>query len=348
MRQRECALALASAAALVAVASCAADAGDVVKSSSAPDAAAGLDAGAGTSDEAAAGDGTGGGADAGDLDGDADSAGSVGAGGDAGVADTTVEGSADAAPEDGATAGLGQPGMEDARGTDGGTVNLGIEAGIPDAGTSSDGESDALTAEAGAGPDSGGDSAGPDDAATDGAGSGGSCLVAGCPLRVQWQTPTAAANTIAADLNIINAGTAAIDLSAVRVRYFFTADGDPALVFNCDYAGYFQSNMSGFSASGVSGTFLAFQTAASPLVDTVLELSFASAPLPPGAAVSVNFRIHDVSFATNYDQTNDWSRVDSAMSGSAYVDADGIAAYLDGTLAWGAEPGATPSAGSTD
>jgi len=130
-----------------------------------------------------------------------------------------------------------------------------------------------------------------------------------------------------------------VDLSTVKIHYYFTADGDTSLVFNCDYSGYVNTNMTGLSAANVSGTFVSMGANATPYADTYLEISFTSATLPASGTAAVNFRIHDASFATNYNQANDWSFFSNVSGATGYVDAPYITAYVGGTLAWGIEPG---------
>jgi hypothetical protein len=147
------------------------------------------------------------------------------------------------------------------------------------------------------------------------------------------------ANTIGPDLDVVNEGAAAVDLSTVKVHYYFTADGDTSLAFNCDYSGYVNSNLTGLSSANVSGAFVPMGANATPYADTYLEISFTSATLPAGGTAAVNFRIHDSSFATNYNQANDWSFFSNVAGATGYVDAQYITAYVGGTLAWGIEPG---------
>ena len=167
---------------------------------------------------------------------------------------------------------------------------------------------------------------------------GGNCISAPCAtLKVQMEQPTSGANTIPVDLNITNTSSAAVDLAIVSVHYYFTADGDTSLAFNCDYAGPYMNNVVTFSSANVSAAFVPLGAAATMYADTYLELSFTSASLPAGDTVSVNFRIHDATLSVNFNQANDWSH-QSTLSATTYNDADFVTAYVNGTLAWGIEP----------
>jgi Cellulose binding domain len=170
---------------------------------------------------------------------------------------------------------------------------------------------------------------------------GASCITANCPLKVQWKTSMMQANTIGPYVNLVNTGPMAIDLASVKVHYYYTADGDTSSVFACDYAGYYNSAMTGFSGADVMGSFVPLGTNATPYADTFLDISFSSINLPANMTVSVNFRIHSMNYSINYDQANDWSNL-SPTNSTNYVDAPYITAYLGGVLAWGMEPGAPP------
>jgi hypothetical protein len=158
---------------------------------------------------------------------------------------------------------------------------------------------------------------------------------------VQWLNPSPQPNNIAQDLHLINTGVAAVDLTSVKIHYYYTADGDTFPVFVCDYAGYV-TGMAGLSSSNVMGAFVSLGANATPYADTFLEISFTSQSLSPGSSAAVNFRIHNGNnYSVNYNQSNDWSNL-SPMSAMSYVDAPYITAYLNGTLAWGIEPGNLP------
>jgi hypothetical protein len=138
---------------------------------------------------------------------------------------------------------------------------------------------------------------------------------------------------------ILNPGGGTVDLANVKVHYYFTAEGDTSLKFECDYAG-FPSGLSGFACGNVTGAFVSMGANATPFADTYLELSFASISLPNSGA-RINFRIHDSSYAVTYNQANDWSFF-SYTGSMTYVDGLYVTAYLNGTLVWGTEPGALP------
>ena len=167
---------------------------------------------------------------------------------------------------------------------------------------------------------------------------GGNCISPPCAiLKVQMEQPSSTAVAISENMNIINNGSAALDMSSVTLHYYFTADGVTSLVFSCDYAGPYMNNVVTFSCANVISAFVPMGSASTMYADTYLELSFTSTSLPAGGTASVNFRIHDASYSVNFNQANDWSHM-STLSPTVYNDADFVTAYVSGALAWGIEP----------
>jgi hypothetical protein len=245
------------------------------------------------------------------------------------------------------SSGASSSGMSSSSGSSSGTSSSGSGGGASSSGSSGASSSGSSgVSSSGAVSEAGPDEVGPPEAGPIIPEGGASCVTAGCPLKVQYKSSTTAASTttIGPDLNIVNEGAAG-DLANIKIHYYFTAEGDTSLEFDSDYAGYFNSGMTGFGATDVTGAFVAMGANATPYADTYLEISFASASLPANATVSVNFRVHDRAFATTYSQTNDWSFFSNTNSAS-YVDAPYITAYVNGALAWGIEPGPiAPDAG---
>src|SRR5580692_9713630 len=59
-----------------------------------------------------------------------------------------------------------------------------------------------------------------------------------CLLKVDYftSTTTAQGTQIQPNIEILNTGPTALDLTTVTVRYWFTADGSSSQAFTCDYA----------------------------------------------------------------------------------------------------------------
>ncbi|MBD3919186.1 beta-mannosidase [Paenibacillus sp. PR3] len=138
---------------------------------------------------------------------------------------------------------------------------------------------------------------------------------------------SASSNTIAPRINIVNTGTTALDLSKVKLRYYYTIDASKTQAFWCDW--------SAIGSSNVTGSFV---TMAAPKTgaDTYFEIGFTSGAgsLAPGASAEIQIRIARTDW-TNYTQTGDYS---FSPTGSSYVDWTKMTGYMNGTLQWGIEP----------
>ncbi|MEN1988381.1 glycoside hydrolase family 48 protein [Paenibacillus hubeiensis] len=149
-------------------------------------------------------------------------------------------------------------------------------------------------------------------------------------LEVQYRNggTGASGNAITPQFNLKNTGTEAIDLSQVKVRYYFTKDGNVDMSFWCDYAQIGSSN--------VEAAFIALNPAKGN-ADTVLEIGFkpGAGSLAPGAETGViQGRFSKTNWAS-FDQTNDYS-YDGAMTDFAAWNK--VTAHIDGVKAWGVEP----------
>jgi endoglucanase len=137
----------------------------------------------------------------------------------------------------------------------------------------------------------------------------------------------AVTNGIAPRFKIVNTGTESINLSDVKLRYYYTIDGVKAQNFWCDW--------SSAGTANVTGTFVKLATAKTG-ADYYLEIGFANAAgtLAAGASVDVQARFSKSDW-TNYTQTGDYSFQES---GSNYTDWNKVTGYVGGSLVWGIEP----------
>lgn len=148
-------------------------------------------------------------------------------------------------------------------------------------------------------------------------------------IKVQMynSTVTATTNTINPRVKLTNTGTTAINLSNVKLRYYYTIDGLKAQSFWCDWSSVGNSN--------VTGTFVQLAT---PLTgaDHYLEVGFTSGAgsLAAGASIEIQIRVNKTDW-TNYTQTGDYS---FDPTHSAYADWSKMTGYVAGSLQWGTEP----------
>ncbi|MDQ2085857.1 cellulose binding domain-containing protein [Herbivorax sp. ANBcel31] len=148
-------------------------------------------------------------------------------------------------------------------------------------------------------------------------------------IRVQIYNDNAVSKTDSIYLNVrvINTGDQEIDLSDVKVRYYYTIDGYSEQEFICDW--------STVGLSNVKGEFIEMS---SPVdgADTILEMSFSDSAgiLEPGDFVRFRVRASKNDWS-HYIQSKDYSFNASANN---FVDWERITGYISGSLEWGQEP----------
>lgn len=149
-------------------------------------------------------------------------------------------------------------------------------------------------------------------------------------LAVQYKAgdTNAADNQFKPHFNIVNKGAAAVPLSELSLRYYFTADGNGQLQYNCDWA------MVG--CSNVNGAFVKMNPDKAN-ADTYLEITFkaAAGSLQPGGQTGdIQTRNHASNWA-NLNESNDYS---FDPTKTAYANWERVTLYHNGTLVFGNEP----------
>jgi len=148
-------------------------------------------------------------------------------------------------------------------------------------------------------------------------------------LKVQMFNGTTSASTVSINprIRIVNTGTTALNLSDVKVRYYYTTNGNQAQSYAIDWASIGSTN--------ITGSFVAMATAKTT-ADTYLEIGFTSAAgtLAAGQSLDIQVRFNKKNWS-NYTQTDDYSFNSTA---TAYADWTNMTGYLAGSLQWGIEP----------
>lgn len=138
-------------------------------------------------------------------------------------------------------------------------------------------------------------------------------------------------NTIYANFKLINNGSSSINLSDIKLRYYYTVDSDKPQNFYCDHAGM----LNGWSYTGVTdkvtGTFCKLSSPVSN-ADSYIEVGFKSdaGTLSAGGYIEIQTRASRNDW-TNYDMSNDYSY----KTLSTYGDNGKIAVFMKGILIYG-------------
>ncbi|GAB4205409.1 MAG: hypothetical protein OHK0022_31440 [Roseiflexaceae bacterium] len=156
-------------------------------------------------------------------------------------------------------------------------------------------------------------------------------------LKLQYRTPDTAAgdNQIKPHFNIVNTGSSSVPLSELKIRYWYTIDGDRTQSFNCDYAVV--------GCASLSGTFVRLASATTG-ADYYLEIGFSSGTLAAnGQSGEIQTRFNKSDW-TNYTETGDYSYDPTK---TAFADWSKVTLYRNGTLVWGTEPAGTTNPTAT-
>ncbi|WP_152393338.1 cellulase family glycosylhydrolase [Paenibacillus guangzhouensis] len=133
-------------------------------------------------------------------------------------------------------------------------------------------------------------------------------------------------NQIKPHLNIKNNGTNSVNLSDLKIRYYFTKDGSSTVNAWIDWAQVGGENIQHTFAS-TSGNS----------TDTYVELSFSSGAgsIPAGGqSGEVQLRMAKTDWS-NFNEANDYSFDETKTS---FVDWDKVTLFQNGTLVWGIQP----------
>lgn len=149
--------------------------------------------------------------------------------------------------------------------------------------------------------------------------SGGSTPTGNLVVQYRAGDINATDNQIKPFFNIKNNGTTAVNLSDLKLRYYFSKDGSQSMESWIDWA-----------SIGVANIQRTFN-------DTYVELSFTSAAgsiQAGGQTGEIQLRMAKSDWS-NFDETNDYS---FDPTKTAFADWNKVTLYQNGTLVWGVEP----------
>jgi mannan endo-1,4-beta-mannosidase len=147
-------------------------------------------------------------------------------------------------------------------------------------------------------------------------------------LKAQYRAgdTTVGDNQIKPHLNVVNTGTSSVPLSELKIRYWYTVDGDKPQNYWCDYAT--------LGCGTITARFVKLATPRTG-ADYYLEVGFTGGTLAPGAStgeIQNRFAKNDW---TNYNETGDYS---FDPTKPAFADWSRVTVYRNGTRVWGVEP----------
>ncbi|QLG42866.1 beta-mannosidase [Paenibacillus sp. E222] len=134
-------------------------------------------------------------------------------------------------------------------------------------------------------------------------------------------------NGISPKFKVVNTGNSAIQLSDVKLRYYYTIDGEEAQSFWSDWASIGSAN--------VTSKFVKLATPVAG-ADYVLEIGFTNSAgtLNAGQSAEIQARFSKNNWS-NYNQANDYS---FKASSTQFANHEQVTGYINGQLAWGIEP----------
>jgi len=156
--------------------------------------------------------------------------------------------------------------------------------------------------------------------------SGGGTPTGGFVVQYKAADTNATDNQIKPHLNIKNTGTSAVNLSDLKLRYYFTKDSSAAMNAWIDWAQIGGSNIQ-----------VSFGSLSKPGADTYAEISFTSG----AGSIAANGQTGDIQLRmsktdwSNFNEADDYS-FDPTMT--AYADWSKVTLYKNGTIVWGVEP----------
>ncbi|HEX2928052.1 MAG TPA: HYR domain-containing protein [Ruminiclostridium sp.] len=140
-------------------------------------------------------------------------------------------------------------------------------------------------------------------------------------------------NSVEPRIMLENAGDSTIKLSDLKIRYYFTSEGDKDQNYWCDYAQITGTAGQRNITAIVKGSIAA---SSGSQCDHYLEISFpnSSEVLKSGEKLSVQGRFGKTDWSL-YTQTNDYSFIPSSKD---YIETTKVTVYSSGTLIGGIEP----------
>ncbi len=132
---------------------------------------------------------------------------------------------------------------------------------------------------------------------------GGQASSGDLSIKMTYNDNSNTANAIAGTLEITNNGSSTVDLSDLKINYYFTKDGG-SMVFDCYHAAV--NSASGQYTALTDKTSGTFASCSGTDRDTCLTITVSSGSLAKGDTLTISFSCHRSDWQ-NMDLANDWS-----------------------------------------
>ena len=136
------------------------------------------------------------------------------------------------------------------------------------------------------------------------ASSGGQVSSGDLTISMNYNDNSLSANAIAGTIDITNNGDETLDLSDLKINYYFTKDGG-SMVFDCYHAAV--NSSSGQYTALTDDVKGEFGSSSGEDRDTCLTISIGTGSLSEGDTLTISFSCHRSDWQ-NMDLSNDWSR----------------------------------------
>ena len=135
---------------------------------------------------------------------------------------------------------------------------------------------------------------------------GGQAKVGNLSIKMNYDNKSTSVNAIAGTLEIKNTGSSKVDLSKIKINYYFKKEGGE-MVFDCYHAA--TNSASGKYTSLTDKVKGKYSAATGEDRDTCLTITIGSGSLAKGDTLTISFSAHRSDWA-NMDLSNDWSHKD--------------------------------------
>jgi trimeric autotransporter adhesin len=132
-------------------------------------------------------------------------------------------------------------------------------------------------------------------------------------------------NSVAPKFTVTNTSGADLDLTTLKLKYYYTADGDEAQTFNCYYAGTVGGTYQNLTGN-VVGKTNKLDTATAD-ADSYVQVTFNGGTLVAGQSMEVQASVNKDGWK-NYNQSNDYS----------YNTGNKVTAAVNDKVIWGTAP----------